>query len=388
MIKKLLAGALFLAAVCGAAFGWDAPGHRTITRLALDGLSRRTELPEFLRDPEIQNRIADQATTPDRWRSTRVLQLANENNPDHYLDLEDLEPYGLKLEDISPLRYDFVAQLVRARDKAGDGFKGKPVNPAMDPAHVQEWPGFLPHAIMEHWAKLQASFRTMRILEALNDPARKDQVATARLNVMYHMGILAHFVGDMGQPLHTTTHHHGWVGPNPDGYATERSIHGYIDGDIVRLHAISYDSIRDQLQFDQPLIDPSDPWADVLSAFVRSHEQVVPLYQLKKSGELEGMAGKRFITARFADAAQTLCALYAAAYDQSTPTARQIHDFADWDALEGAAPPPAEDAAAGAPKQVEPAAPAAPGKQESSPKQAAGPKGADPSRFELVLKHG
>jgi hypothetical protein len=321
---------------------WDAAGHRTITKLALEGFAQREGTPEFLRDPQIRERVVDQSTTPDRWRGTRVAQLAHQNNPDHYLDIEDLEPYGLTLAEVSPLRYEFIKQLVLAKERKGEAFNGRPINPATDTARVLEWPGFLPHAIMEHWGKLQASFRTLRILEALNEPARAEQLANARLNVMYHMGVLSHFVGDAAQPLHTTTHHHGWVGDNPNNFTTDRGFHAYIDGTIVAHHGISADSLRESVLFDQPLADARDPWRDVLALITRSHEMVTPVYEAQKSGALEQPAGAQLIIARFTDAAATLAALYVAAYEQAAPTPQQTADFIKYDGFAAPTPTPAD----------------------------------------------
>lgn len=329
---------------------WDAAGHRTITKLALEGFALREGTPEFLRDPQIRDRVVDQSTTPDRWRGTRVAQLAHENNPDHYLDIEDLEPYGITLGEVSPLRYEFIKQLVLAKERKGGAFKGRPINAATDTARVLEWPGFLPHAIMEHWGKLQASFRTLRILETLNEPARAEQLANVRINVMYHMGVLSHFVGDAAQPLHTTTHHHGWVGENPNNFTTDRGFHAYIDGTIVAHHGISAESLRGSVLFDQPLNDARDPWQDALAMITRSHEMVTPLYEAKKSGVLEQPAGAQLIMARFTDAAATLAALYVAAYEQAKPTAEQIADFVKYDGFTAPVPVPApapSDASAG-----------------------------------------
>ena len=57
------------------------------------------------------------------------------------------------------------------------------------------------------------------------------------------MGILAHFVGDAAQPLHTTKHHHGWKGDNPNGYTTENSIHAYIDGGVIKTQRIDAEGV-------------------------------------------------------------------------------------------------------------------------------------------------
>src|SRR6185436_364951 len=132
-------------------------------------------------------------------------------------DCEDLEQFGLSLPNIPRLRYEYVKAMVTARIERAD----PPYDASRDQDHAKEWPGFLPYAIDEHYDKLRSSFNTLRVLEAVNDPARAAARGQARENVIYEMGILSHLVGDATQPLHTTRHHHGWVGPNPNGFTTD-----------------------------------------------------------------------------------------------------------------------------------------------------------------------
>jgi hypothetical protein len=148
------------------------------------------------------------------------------------------------------------------------------------------------------------------------------------------MGILSHFVGDAAQPLHTTTHHHGWVGDNPKGYTTERSIHAYIDGGVVTLHGLKYDTMKAEKPGEgTPLVkDPHNPWGDVLTHLERSFAEVEPLYELKKTGDLDKDPGKAFIRARMEDGARMLGDLYAAAWTASTPTESQIADYLKYEA--------------------------------------------------------
>ncbi|MDX2146108.1 MAG: hypothetical protein SFZ23_01195 [Planctomycetota bacterium] len=345
------------------ALAWDAPGHRTITLLALDSLAEQADAPFWVTDESTRTGIADQSVMPDRWRSTRIAQLAHENNTDHFIDLEDLEPFGLTLTDISPLRYEFIKQMVRAQERAGAAFKGKAVDPEKDWAKTLEWPGFLPHAIMEHFAKLQSSFKTLRIFEALlaeevtaleaakagaaagtSDGAkatnvlaeaavrtRNDQILMARANVMYHMGVLSHFVGDAAQPLHTTKHYNGWVGDNPSGFTTEKTFHAYIDGGIVEKHRLNHLNLRGARAPMQPLIDVKDPWQDVLALITRSFEMVTPLYEMHRTGELEQVIGARFIGQRMTDGAAVLGSLYHAAWTNSAITDKDVAEFKKYD---------------------------------------------------------
>jgi len=325
---------LALITVCTSAspgLAWDAYGHRLITQLALEGLP--PDSPAWLKDKDCIVQVMDQATVPDRWRSTKVGQLTHLNNPDHYIDVEDLEPCGLSLRRLPPLRYEFVKQLVLARERAGADFKGRPVNPARDPDKTAEWPGFVPYSIAEQYGKVQSAFRTIRILETLDNPARAQQLDMARQNARYNMGILSHYVGDSAQPLHTTKHHHGWVGPNEKGYSTDGKIHSYIDGGVLKLHRIDAAGVRPLCKFNTR-IDAGNPWEDVLTYIERSFVQVEPLYELEKSGEMNKSPGKEFIETRLADAASMLSALYRTAYETAKPTDKDIKDFERYDSFD------------------------------------------------------
>jgi hypothetical protein len=319
---RLFAAALvILGALPGPVRAWDAHGHRTITYLALDGLP--PELPQWLREPEIVARIAEQASEPDRWRGTRRTPIRHEANPEHYINAEDLALFGLTLETIPPHRYEYFRVLALAHQAHPERFARR--QPRDDPDRIRPWPGFLPHAIAEHHAKLQSAFHTLRILEALADPRREHELAQARCNIIYHMGILSHFVGDGAQPLHTTIHHHGWIGENPQRYTTEYGFHSYIDGRILEIHGLDYESLRPGMKYYR--VHAAEPWPELLGYIGRSLAGVEPLYGLQKDGTLEGEAGRDFISERLRDGGAMLSALYRAAWESSEPTERDISAF-------------------------------------------------------------
>lgn len=336
---RQIAALVLVCAGSAAALAWDAPGHRVITTIALEGLS--PDAPAWLKEPERRDGIIWQSAEPDRWRGLRSNFLMHENAPDHFLDIEDLEHFGLTLETIPPLRYQYVAAMAVARHEHPRGLTGnlKPHNPKLDQAGQQEWPGFLPHAIMEHHARLTSQFRTVRILEKLNDPARAAQLAMARDNVAVTMGLLSHFVGDAAQPLHTTRHFNGWVDDegkpwkdNPYGYTAARTFHAYIDGGVLKLHGLADPAaLRGQGAGAAPEIKTGEEWAATLAYIGRSFERVRPLYELEKTGALKKDEGKAFIRACLTDAGAMLGALYNAAWKASEPSAKDVADFVRYD---------------------------------------------------------
>ncbi|MBI1850436.1 MAG: hypothetical protein HYR85_08845 [Planctomycetes bacterium] len=311
--------------LCAAtALAWDGEGHRIVTTLALDALPK--EAPAWMRDPAFVSRVAWESNEPDRWRGTSIVPMAHENSPDHYIDVEYLEPLGLSLETLPPFRYEYLKAMVLAKQKPND--RMMPYDPAKDADKSREWPGFLPYSILEHYAKLSASFQTLRLLEKVGDRVKPEEMAMAHANVEVEMGLLSHFVGDAAQPLHTSKHFNGWAGANPNGYTTSRKFHEMIDGGVLAFHQLNVDSLRGKVELPQRAIaDPKAPWNDVIDEIRRSLGEVEPLYKLEKDGGLNEAAGKKLIVARLADGASMLAALYWGAWTSSAPTDEQVHDY-------------------------------------------------------------
>src|ERR1051326_5065641 len=111
-MKKMLARSfvllLFLIGL-QRAFAWDYEGHRLVNELALASLP--TNLLSFVHTPEASERIAFLAGEPDRWRNTQDLPLQHCQEPEHFIDLEQLAQFDLKPEALPVFRYDFISEL-------------------------------------------------------------------------------------------------------------------------------------------------------------------------------------------------------------------------------------------------------------------------------------
>jgi hypothetical protein len=328
MLRRGLLLVLVLLAGAAPAGAWDAHVHRTVTYLALDLLP--PEAPDWLRAADARHRLAFQSNQIDRWRGWRALPLSHLNDPDHYLDAELLEQFGLTLETMPRLRREYLKAIIIAKHEHPEGVD--PYDASRDPAATKEWPGFLLHAISEQYALLQASFCQVRVLERLNDPARRHQLIQSRELVIYHMGVLAHLVADATQPLHTTKHFNGWAGDNPQGYTTDRRFHAYIDGGVVERHAITYDTLRPLAQAGRA-VRADDPWADVHALFERAFELVEPLYRLERDKELDDPAGRDLIIGQLVDATEMLSALWWAAYTSGVPTDEMVESFVKYNSF-------------------------------------------------------
>lgn len=301
---------------------WDYEAHRVVNQLALQSLPQ--DFPAFVRVPATAERIAFLSGEPDRWRNMGDdLTLSHFNGPDHYLDLEQLEDYGLTPLTLPPFRYDFTAILALGRVAHPEKF------PAMDPKrnkdHTRELTGFLPWAIVEYCGKLRSGFSYLKAFQ--EHGGTPDEIANAQANIVYVMGVMGHYVGDAAQPLHVTKHHHGWVGENPKGYSTWQPLHQWIDGDYFRkTGGIKTESLTGKIRPAKIVGDPLKPedlFKQVVAYLVETHKQVEPLYQLDKERKFsadseKGQAGRVFLDSQLVRGGQMLGDLWFSAWQQAT----------------------------------------------------------------------
>lgn len=317
---------ILAAAACLGTFtarAWDYEQHRMINQLALASLP--TNFPAFVRTPEAVERIGFLSGEPDRWRNTPDLPLRNQNHPDHYLDIEDLDPAKLKPETVHSFRYEYAAQIAVARAQNPQDFPA--IDPSRDTDRTKVLPGFLPWAITENYAKVKSQFSYLRTFQ---EDGRPEEVLNAEQNLIYVMGVMGHYVGDAAQPLHTTKHYNGWVGENPKGYTTTNKIHSWIDSGYLRKVGLTFEELRPKVR-PAKLLWPGDSRArhdsvfpEVMAFLVEQYKQVEPLYEMEKAGQFSGVGetglkGKEFLTGQMLKSAQLLGDLWFTAWQQAPP---------------------------------------------------------------------
>jgi hypothetical protein len=325
-LTVLVLGILTLVHLGGrSALAWDYTYHRLINQAALASLP--TNFPAFVHTPAAIERIGFLAGEPDRWRNVRDLSFSHCTGPDHYLDVEELAVYGLKPESLPVFRYDFAAELIGFRKAHPD--KCPPINDAKNADHTRELIGFVPWAIAENYGKLKSSFAYLKAFE--QDGGTPEEIANAQENVIYVMGTMGHYVADAGQPLHTTIHHHGWVGPNPHGYTTNASFHSWIDsGYLNKAGGLKLGALEAKLHpaqlvsLDGRTARPEEMFQAAMLYVISVNQQVEPLYQMEKAGQLsgegeKGLEGKAFLESQMAKAAQWLADLWYSAWQQAPP---------------------------------------------------------------------
>ncbi len=320
--SRLCFATLFLA-IAGTAFSWDYEGHRAVNLTALESLP--PEFPAFIRDAAARERIAFLAGEPDRWRNvSQDLPLKHASSTDHFIDFEDLTPLALSPETLSDFRHIYTSQVFLAREKYADRLP--PIDPARNRDRTRELPGYLPWAITESYSRLKSAFS---YLKAYEEAGTAEEIENAKANVIYLMGLMGHYVGDGGQPLHTTKHFNGWVGENPKGYFTERTFHAKVDGAFIqRMGGVSLERIFREVKPAQRLATATpasgrDPiFEHALRYLLAQLEQVEPLYILEKDGKLdperaEAQEGLLFIEKQISTAGHMLGCLWLTAWHEA-----------------------------------------------------------------------
>jgi hypothetical protein len=316
---------LSLCAIHGSVFAWDYEGHRAVNQLALKSLP--TNFPSFVLTPEARERIAFLAGEMDRWRNSPDVSFKHASGPDHYLDLEQLNDYGLKASALPIFRYDFVAELALSRKAHPERFAE--INAGRNEDHTRQLVGFLPWAIVEDYAKLKSSFSYLKAFQ--EDGGTAEEIRNAQENVIYTMGLMGHVAGDAGQPLHTTVHHHGWVGANPEHYSTNGRIHSWIDGGYFsKIGGIKLDECAGQIRpagevrLNGRIARPEEMFQAAMAFILEQNKLVETVYKMDKSGELSGegetgMKGRAFLEGQIVKSGQFLGDLWYSAWVQAPP---------------------------------------------------------------------
>jgi hypothetical protein len=275
------------------AVAWGNEGHTYINRIATEKIP--AIMPRFLRRAAAE--IAYFGPEPDRWRNPAELALKNAQEPDHFIDLERVS----WLDPLPPGRYEFDRKL----------YEKHAATPDHADDYLPEHVGLQPYITMEVYGRLKAAFREYRLLQATHQPTQAVQQA-----IIFYAGWLGHYVADGSQPLHTTIHYNGWVGPNPNGYTTEHGIHSKFEAAYVTANITP----KDFAGFVNSPQRLDDPFARYVAYLRDSNTMVENVYSLEKAGGFVGKgtpAAFDFTTHRLAAGSQMLLDLWYTAWLES-----------------------------------------------------------------------
>jgi hypothetical protein len=129
-------------------------------------------------------------------------------------------------------------------------------------------------------------------------------------------------VADGSNPAHTSRQFNGWIGPNPNGYATDKRFHSRFESAYVQTH-VKIDDLLPQVDPVAHVVPVHDLRPAISAYLLRSNAEVEHLYQLDKAApfgvETTDPADKAFTVARLADGARMLRDLWWTAWITSAP---------------------------------------------------------------------
>lgn len=261
---------------------WGEAGHRLTAQAAVAALP--DGMPGFFRNASAQ--LAYLNPEPDRWRQGIETQadaaLDGSNLPDHFIDTEMI-PASLRTRALMAADRHAYADSLRAH-----GLRAATV-------------GFLPYRILELSQRLRTSFRLWR--RAPNDQVRE----WLQARILNDAGILGHYVSDGANPAHTTIHFNGWVGSNPNGYATDNRLHSRFEAAYVQTH-IRLGDLTSRVTASPTAFAALRP--AILDYLAQTYGQVERLYQIDKAApfntDTTAPENKEFVAARLAAGATML----------------------------------------------------------------------------------
>jgi hypothetical protein len=210
-VKAMRSGAVLLwvsaLGLTAPARAWWPQGHSIVGEAAVRSLP--PEIPRFFR--EGAGMIAHTAQDPDVAKNRATPNVRDEEEPEHYFDQE-----LLKGRPLPRTRYQFVKLCSEAK---------------LDPKDV----GLVPYAVTEWTERLAIGFAEHR---------KWPENPYIRAKCLLYAGFLAHYAGDLCQPLHVTIHYDGRAGP--DGKSPRSGIHAKVDSLIEKLALKPADLARDQ----------------------------------------------------------------------------------------------------------------------------------------------
>ncbi|WP_066555582.1 hypothetical protein [Croceicoccus bisphenolivorans] len=247
------------------AHAWGERGHSAIDIAAIEALPE--DGPVFLRDNLAT--IAGASTAPDKWRGSSEPFSKIAEDPNHTWFIERLR----FLDPVPRSRYAFVLALYREHQAVA----------AEDPKAAERlnvrWTGTMPYAIAEGYGRIVSAMREYRRLrDAGQDTGRIEQT------IAFYTAWMGHYVGDAANPMHVSIHCEGWVGPNPNGYATDGEVHGRFESQFVDAIGLTPENLSGRIS--APSRQNGDLFDAVLDYIAESNSHVEAIFRFDKNGAL------------------------------------------------------------------------------------------------------
>lgn len=260
-----------LALLPATAHAWGGTAHAVIDRAAIEAIP--DDGPTFLR--KHVDYIAASASLPDSWRGDSENFSKMEEDPNHGWFREQFR----FVKPIPRSRYEFILALYKQYEKIKDS----------DPQAAQRtnvrWAGTLPYAAIEAYDRLVVCMRYIRKAQA-----EGGDTSVPEQHCAFQVIRLGHYIGDGAQPLHDSVNSDGWRGDNPNGYTTDRSIHGRFESQFVDGMGLTVKDIAPRIG--APGHRTGDMFNAVLAFLDEAGDKMEVVYKLEKRDGFTNYADK------------------------------------------------------------------------------------------------
>lgn len=271
-----------------AGLAWGERGHAVIDSAAIQAIPE--DGPTFLK--KHVDYIAASASQPDKWRGNAEGFSKISEDPNHGWFREQF-PF---LKPIPRSRYEFVLALYDRHLQLRES------DPQTAARINVRWTGTLPYAAIEAYDRIVVCMRQVRQLAAAGDDA-----TFAELNCAFDVARLGHYIGDGSNPMHNSIHSDGWRGDNPNGFTTDRTVHGRFESRFVDGIGLTPADILARIG--APARLEGDLFDLILAYLDESGGMVEQLYRLEKRNGFANLSDKEireFVYARTAAGAAML----------------------------------------------------------------------------------
>lgn len=255
----------------GPALAWGGTAHAVIDRAAIRAIP--DDGPVFLR--RYEDYIAESASLPDSWRGNSENFSKIEEDPNHGWFREQFT----FVKPIPRSRYEFVLALYKHYQTIKDR------DPETAARTNVRWTGTLPFAAVEAYDRLVVCMRYVRRAQA-----ERRSAATPEQHCAFQAIRLGHYIGDGAQPLHDSVNSDGWRGPNPNGYTTDRSIHGRFESAFVDGIGLTVSDIAPRIG--APRLRSGDVFDAVLAFLDAAGDKMETVYKLERRAGFGDYADK------------------------------------------------------------------------------------------------
>lgn len=229
------------------AFSWGETGHDIVARVAVRLVGERA--PEALAKPFLkkEHMMGHLANVPDIvWRSMDK-KVANLNGPTHFVDFEYLQANTSQIDPVRlPHDLNTYQEMLRSNCQAHKD----DCAPGKSEAQKLSKTGTAPLRVGQLASLMRAALAEGKDAPRKPGKGGKDSRFEERINdALLYAGLLAHFVGDLTNPLHTAKDYDGWE-------RRAGGLHEYFESDVVNacdlvlIHDVFVEA-RDQHPFEK-----------------------------------------------------------------------------------------------------------------------------------------